>query len=390
MARSSGGVSALSRALRVLDTFTLDAPYLTLSEIMQRTSLPLSTVHGVVRELQAQGLLERMDDHTYRLGNRLWELGTRTPGALGLRETSLPHLQGLHSAVRQHVLLHTRLDLDALVVERFSARDAVVNLSVVGGRIPMQHSGGGLAILAHAGEEVVQAVLERGLDPVTTAGIQDEKHLRSALARIRDDGFIAADGFIHPGSMIVSVPVFGAENAVVGAVGLVVASESPSLEAYLTLLRRTGAAISASLRRSYLPPDHPVRTRGQIPADGEFFRDVDEAIGSELRVRIKRRRLLRTASRSRIAGLKLLTGHAPSWTFHTCLLADLTCAVLPRPGRVPFLHRRSHRDWHRTMIAVQGAREGRHGGRRGGPAAGAAVAELRHGRAEAAGGGGPV
>lgn len=257
MARSSAGVSALSRALAVLDAFTLEAPYLTLSEVARRSGLALSSAHGIVAELHAQGLLERMDDRSYRLGNRLWELGTRTPGALGLREMALPHLQGLQAMVRQHVVLHTRLDLDVLVVERLSARDAVVNLSVVGGHIPLQHSGGGLVLLAHAGEEVVEAVVERGLDPLTDAGIQDEAELRSTLAGVRERGYMVASGFIYPGSRIISVPVHGAEDAVVGAVGVVVANDSTPVDDYVVLLRRTGQAISSSLRRSYLPPDHP-------------------------------------------------------------------------------------------------------------------------------------
>lgn len=257
MARSSGGVSALSRALTVLDAFTLEAPYLNLTEIAQRSSIAISTAHGIVNELHERGLLERMDDRSYRLGNRLWELGTRTPGALGLREMSLPHLQGLHSLVRQHVVLHAQLDLDALVIERLSTRDAVVNLSVVGGHIPMQHSGGGLVLLAHAGEDVVQAVLDRGLAPVTDAGIQNEAQLRTTLKEIRHCGYIVASGFIYPASRIISVPVRGAENAVVGAVGVVVANDSTPTDEYVALLRRTGAAISKSLRSSYLPPDHP-------------------------------------------------------------------------------------------------------------------------------------
>src|SRR5699024_2356141 len=113
--------------------------YLTLTDIARRASLAPSSTYGIVRALQDQGLLERMSDRSYRLGNRLWELGTRTPGALGLREIARPHLQALQALVRQHVQLHVRIDLDVLAVERLSARNAVVNATVVGGRVPIQH-----------------------------------------------------------------------------------------------------------------------------------------------------------------------------------------------------------------------------------------------------------
>ncbi|GAA4414858.1 IclR family transcriptional regulator [Georgenia halophila] len=257
MARSSSGVSALSRALAVLDVFGVDTPYLTLTEISRRAELPLSSAHGIVQELASHGLLERMEDRSYRLGNRVWELGTRTPGALGLREIALPHLQALHAQVRQHAQLMVRIDLDVLVIERLSARDAVVSATIVGGRIPLQHSSCGLVLLADAGEEAVEAVLRRGLQPPTSAAIQDGSELRAAIERTRRLGYAVASGFIYAGSRGIAVPVRGSEDVVVGAVGLVVPNDDAPVSGHVALLRRSADAISESLRRSYLPPGHP-------------------------------------------------------------------------------------------------------------------------------------
>lgn len=257
MARSSAGLSALTRAMAVLDAFTVENPYLSLTELARRTGLPLSSAHGIVGELTAHGLLERMADRSYRLGNRLWELGTRTPGALGLREIALPHLQALHAQVRQHVQLTVRSGLDVLVLERLSARDAVVNATIVGGRIELQHSSSGLVLLAEAGEDVLAGVLRRGLHPLTETSIRDETKLRTVVERTRRRGFAVADGYIYAGSRGIAVAVRGAEDAVVGAVSLVVPNDDAPVEHHVRRLKHTAAAIAESLRRSYLPPGHP-------------------------------------------------------------------------------------------------------------------------------------
>lgn len=275
MARWSGGSSALSRAMAVLEVFGPEDPFLALGEIARRAGLATSSAHAIVGELTRHGLLERMEDRSYRLGNRLWELGSRTPGALGLREIALPHLQAVQASVRQHVQLGVRSDLDVLVVERLSARDGVVNATIIGGRIPLEHSSSGLVLLASAGHGVLDRLLERGLRPATPHGIRTEAELRRTLARVRRQGFAVAAGFIHVGSRGIAAPIRGAGGVVVGSIGVVVANDDSPIDAYVGLLRRAATAISASLLRRYLPPDHPDALPG-----GRYTRMVNSSEAS--------------------------------------------------------------------------------------------------------------
>ena len=111
MARGSAGESVLHKHLRVLEAFDALRPFLTLTQIADAAGMPLSTAHRLAAELEHEGLLERMPDRTYRLGVRLWEFASRTPGALGLRELARPWLEAVHARVRQHaqVLVQHRL-----------------------------------------------------------------------------------------------------------------------------------------------------------------------------------------------------------------------------------------------------------------------------------------
>ncbi|WP_375385735.1 IclR family transcriptional regulator [uncultured Microbacterium sp.] len=257
MARHSEGESALNRALGVLDAFSVDHPFLTLSEIARRTDRPISTTHRIVRELASQGLLEVLEDRRYRLGNRLWELGTRTPGALGLREIAQPFLIDLHRRLGQHVQLAVRYDVDALVLDRISTPDAVVNATVVGGHMPLPHTALGLVLMAFGPEGLVEEVVERGLRPPTPAAPQTAEQLQEAVDLTRRRGYAVADGYIFGGSRGIAVPVSGAHEVVVAALGMVVPNDATATRPIASALRRTAAGIGNTLARAYLPAGHP-------------------------------------------------------------------------------------------------------------------------------------
>src|SRR6478609_9411911 len=162
MARGSDGESVLHKHLRVLDAFDALRPFLTLTEIADASGLATSTAHRLVAELEREGLLERMPDRTYRLGVRLWEFASRTPGALGLRELARPWLGAVHARVRQHTQLGVLSGRDVLFIERLSERDAVLNATLIGGRIPLPVSSTGLVLLAHATPSLVDEVVAAG------------------------------------------------------------------------------------------------------------------------------------------------------------------------------------------------------------------------------------
>ena len=275
MARWSGGSSALSRAMAVLEVFAPEEPFLSLTDIARRTGLAASSAHAIVTELARHGLLERLEDRSYRLGNRLWELGARTPGALGLREIALPYLQAVQAAVRQHAQLCVRSELDVLVVERLSARGAVLNASIIGGRIPLDHSSSGLVLLAGAHEDVLHHLLDRGLRPATASGIATEAELRRAVAETGREGYAVASGFIHPVSRGIAVPIRGTHDVVIGAIGVVVANDHAPADPYVDLLRRAASGITGSLLRRYLPSGHPAALPG-----GRYARMVNSSEAS--------------------------------------------------------------------------------------------------------------
>ena len=264
MARGSAGESVLHRHLRVLESFDAWHPFLTLSEIADAAGLARSSAHRLIGELEAEGLLERLPDRTYRLGVRLWEFASRTPGAVGLREIARPWLGAVHERVRQHTQLAVLSGRDVLFIDRLSTRDAVVNATLIGGRIPLHASSSGLALLAHAEPELVDAVVARGLRTYTDRTIRTEAELRARLSKVREDGYALTDGHIHPESRGIAVPVAGPGGTVYAAIGVVGPNDGSSPHPYVELLRRAAAGIARDLATAYRP-DVDERTHGIRP-----------------------------------------------------------------------------------------------------------------------------
>ena len=262
MARASDGESVLHKHLRVLGSFEAAVPFLTLSEISARAGLAPSTAHRIVAELESEGLLERLPDRTYRLGVRLWELATRTPGALGLREIARPYLQAVHARVRQHTQLGVLSDTEVLFLDRLSTRDAVVNATLIGGRIPLHASSSGLVLLAFSGQAVVDSVLASPMRRFTPHTIQTEAQLQAALRRVRADGWAVSNGQIHEESRGIAVPVYGAHRDVIAAIGVVVPNDDAPTLGHIELLTRAAREISMAMRAAYLPTGHPAATPG--------------------------------------------------------------------------------------------------------------------------------
>jgi DNA-binding IclR family transcriptional regulator len=222
----SGGETVTGRVFSILEVFDHDHSALTLTEIARAASLPVSTAHRLVGELAAWGALERGPDGAYRIGLRLWEVGSLAPRSVGLRERAMPFLEDLYEATRQNVQLAVRDGHEGVYVERLAHPEAVRLFSRVGGRWPLHGTGVGQVLLAFAPPVVQESVLAAPLTSFTTRTITDPAVLRRTLAGIRRDGVAVCDGMIDLASLSVAAPVRGEADSVVAAISVVVPSPS--------------------------------------------------------------------------------------------------------------------------------------------------------------------
>jgi DNA-binding IclR family transcriptional regulator len=260
---SSPGRSVTSKVFSLLDAFEPTARELSLNALARRSGLPLSTAYRLASELVECGALERESRGGYRIGLRLWEIGSLAPRALSLREIAFPFMQELHKATNENVHLAIRDGYEALYVVRISGRRSVQTKTRLAQRLPLHATGVGKVLLAHAPREVLQQVLDRGLTRYTPHTIVAPGQLRRALTDIRRTGLAFSREELTLGTVSVASPVFDADQAVVAALSIVVRTAGVDLQRLAPAVRMAAIGISRENRLRAVPADGAAGVAGK-------------------------------------------------------------------------------------------------------------------------------
>lgn len=239
------GATVGSRLLAVLDCFDVDHRELTLTEIAQRAELPLSTARRLITELTEWGGLERLPSGSYRIGVRLWQVGSLAPQARNLREAALPYMHDLFQATRENVQLAVLDGIQALCIEKITGSKAVPTVTHVGGRLPLHTTGVGKIFLAFSPRDLLEAAVAQGLDRSTIHSITEPGRLATALERVRHTGLAYSYEEMTLGAISVASPIIHA-GRLSGAIGIVTHSGT-SLDRLAPAVRTAALGISRSL-----------------------------------------------------------------------------------------------------------------------------------------------
>ena len=101
-------VEAVSRALALLDAFTIEDVSLRLTEMARRAGLPKSSTLRLARTLAASGYLATTEEGTWRLGPSAAWLGARYQVGFDIHQSIGPEMQVLANATRRSVSYFVR------------------------------------------------------------------------------------------------------------------------------------------------------------------------------------------------------------------------------------------------------------------------------------------
>jgi DNA-binding IclR family transcriptional regulator len=244
------GRSVANKLFTVLDAFSAGNPQLSLNEMAQRAGLPLSTTYRLATELVEWGGLERGPGPGYRVGQRLWELGALALCGSTVHTLALPYMFDLYEATHENVHLAVLDGREALYVQKVSGRRSIPVRSRLAGRLPLHATGVGRVLLAHAPPQLLDDLLERGLERFTAHTVVAPKHLRRVLSDVRRTGVAYARDELTLGTTTVAAPVFDALDSVVAALGVVVRSSASDARRLAPAVRCATISISRQLRAS--------------------------------------------------------------------------------------------------------------------------------------------
>lgn len=205
-ARSDESIKSLTKVSRVLDCFTTSRRSLSLAEICTKTGYPRSTTHRLLAAMREVGFIEQDRERDfYRLGLRLFELGNVVLANLELHREGRVIVDALHRLTGKPVHLAVFDGLRAVVIQRTEAEPMLSNTMVENS--PAYCTSVGKAILAFQPAEIVQRVIDAGLERFTETTITDPVLLEAELETVRQRGFAIDNGEHQPGLRCVGAPI---------------------------------------------------------------------------------------------------------------------------------------------------------------------------------------
>ena len=206
-------VHAVERALALLELLARAGGRLGLSELAERSGLPLGTVHRLLATLGAAGYVRQEGDRRYALGTALLPLGDAATRLLA--GWAQPFLVRLVEVSGETANLAVLEDDRVLYLAQAPGRHRMRMFTEVGRRVLPHTTAVGKVLMAWQDEAQVRRALARlGLPPHTPRSITTPSAFLFELERVRRDGWAMDDEEEEEGVRCLSVPVGPGPHAV--------------------------------------------------------------------------------------------------------------------------------------------------------------------------------
>jgi DNA-binding IclR family transcriptional regulator len=188
-------VQVLDRALAALAILATSPSDCSLAELCPALKLHKSTVHRLMMVLEQHRLVvKNPETGRYRLGLRLYELGSRAIDGLDLRGRARPYLDQLQDEFGETVFFCILDEGQVFYVEKVESQRSVRTACTVGSRAPAYCTAVGKAMLAELPETEVSKIVRRwGLKTITPNTIRTAAALKVELQRVRARGYAIDD-----------------------------------------------------------------------------------------------------------------------------------------------------------------------------------------------------
>lgn len=203
-------VQSVERAFEILDVIgNSNENELALSEISAITNLNKSTAYGLVNTMVSKGYLEQNPStKRYRLGIKLFEMGSTMINRLDVREEAKPFLKMLSEKYRSTVHLAQLYDHEVVYIDKVDSPEVFVQYSQLGRRAPLYCTGVGKAILANLSKEKREKYYDWvDFVPFTPTTITTIKDLEGELRKVKRQGYAIDDQEMQMGLKCVASPV---------------------------------------------------------------------------------------------------------------------------------------------------------------------------------------
>jgi len=215
-------VRSVSRAVAILDQFSLERPELTFTEISSGIGLTKSTTHRLLGALRHEEMIEYdRASRRYRLGLRVFRLGSVVSKTMELATRSDALLEELAEETGETAFVVVPDGDQSLCIRRFDARSGLRVLFLeVGKRQPFNCGAAPRVLLAHFPQQRWEEILAHHVRTMTEHSLVGRAALERDRDQIRGLGYAVSREDVTLHACAVGAPVRDHTGQVIAAVSL--------------------------------------------------------------------------------------------------------------------------------------------------------------------------
>ncbi|MDO9500057.1 IclR family transcriptional regulator [Falsiroseomonas sp.] len=217
-APAEAGANVVGRTVALLRGFAEAGQSVSIKELSARLGLPPSTLHRLLEQLLAAGMVERAPRRRYRVSAEFSRIGALAARKTGVLELARPVLEEVARETTETCLLGMLLPqtLSMMFIDKATSPLPLPYEVRMHRARSLLWGATGLGMLAWLDPAQVERILQRGeASPVDGQAPPEPGRLAARLAEIRARGYAMTRGEQTQGAVGMAAPVFGARNQVV-------------------------------------------------------------------------------------------------------------------------------------------------------------------------------
>jgi DNA-binding IclR family transcriptional regulator len=221
VATASDSASSLAKMLSILQLFSESEPVWSTAAIIEALDTSRSTGYRYIKTLHDAGLLNSIRNGFYTLGPGIIEMDLKIRLTDPLLLASDGVLEDLVDTIGHSALLCTAYHDSVLCIGEARAPLSPENRFSRGQRRPLFQGAVSKVILAYLPHHRLKAIYPRQSAEIEKAGLGSTwKDFRSALSKIKKDGYALTRGEFNPGVYSVAAPILTDQKTSLGSIGV--------------------------------------------------------------------------------------------------------------------------------------------------------------------------
>jgi DNA-binding IclR family transcriptional regulator len=263
-------LTGVEKAFAILQSFSADVPELTALQIANTTGINRTTVHRLLKVMEANGWVWRaVDSSRFCIGMNILQLANVFEASFQLPRVLRNFLAQVLDATGETTSLWIPERGSAVCVDKIESPQPL-RLSVqLAQRRPFHAGAGPKLLLAFKPPREIRTVLSRPLERIGPKTITAPSRLRLELATIRRRGYSTSEAEIDFGAYAIAVPVRDYQGKVAAAIDIAGPCERLKARRSKLISALLGASVASSAALGW--PSQPLpgstRTRGCSAAE---------------------------------------------------------------------------------------------------------------------------